>query len=54
MLKTGGFQPTMGSPLMSGGQAPSDSFFRPAGYRGAFAGPKDNWTAGWTVNIPSP
>lgn len=54
MLKTGGFQPAMGSPLMNGGQAPANAFFRPASYRGAFAGPNDNWTAGWTVNIPSP
>jgi hypothetical protein len=54
MLRANGFQPTMGSPLMSGGQAPGGAFFRPASYRGAFAGPNDNWTAGWTVNIPSP
>ncbi len=54
MLKPGGFQPAMGSPLMSGGQAPDNVFFRPATYRGAFAGPNDNWAAGWTVRIPSP
>jgi len=47
-----GFLPNMGSPLMTGGAAPADAFFRPANYRGAFAGPRDNWTAGWTVNIP--
>jgi hypothetical protein len=47
-----GFLPRAGSPLLGNGQALSDPFFRPANYRGAFAGPRDNWTAGWTVNIP--
>ncbi len=47
-----GFLPAATSPLLGNGQASSDSFFRPANYRGAFAGPRDNWTAGWTVNIP--
>jgi hypothetical protein len=47
-----GFLPAAGSPLLGNGQAPSDPFFRPANYRGAFNGPRDNWTAGWTVNIP--
>ncbi len=46
------FLPQATSPVLVGGQAPSDSFFRPVSYRGAFAGPNDNWTAGWTVNIP--
>ncbi len=54
MLKPNGFQPTAGSPLRSGGLAPLDAFFRPVQYRGAFAGPNDNWAAGWTVNIPNP
>lgn len=52
LLVSGGFLPTAASPLLTGGQAPSDGFFRPVQYRGAFAGPRDNWTAGWTVNIP--
>ncbi|WP_395793417.1 hypothetical protein [Aquimonas sp.] len=52
LLVTGGFLPTSTSPLLSGGQAPSDGFFRPVQFRGAFAGPRDNWTSGWTVNIP--
>jgi hypothetical protein len=47
-----GFLPAASSPLLGNGQALSDPFFRPANYRGAFAGPRDNWTAGWTVNIP--
>jgi len=51
-LDSGGFLPTATSPLLTGGQAPSDAFFRPVQFRGAFAGPRDNWTAGWTVNLP--
>lgn len=47
-----GFLPAATSPLLGNGQALSDPFFRPANYRGAFAGPRDNWTAGWTVNLP--
>lgn len=47
-----GFLPAATSPLLGNGQALSDAFFRPANYRGAFAGPRDNWTAGWTVNLP--
>jgi len=47
-----GFLPQAASPVLLGGQALSDSFFRPTNYRGAFAGPNGNWTAGWTVNIP--
>jgi hypothetical protein len=47
-----GFLPAATSPLLGNGQALSDGFFRPASYRGAFAGPRDNWTAGWTVNLP--
>lgn len=46
------FLPQAASPALLGGQAPNDPFFRPVSYRGAFAGPNDNWTAGWTVNIP--
>lgn len=52
LLVNGGFLPTATSPLLGGGQAPSDAFFRPVQYRGAFAGPRDNWAAGWTVNLP--
>jgi hypothetical protein len=48
----GEFLPLPGSPVLTGGQSPSDPFFRPATYKGAFAGPNDNWTAGWTVNLP--
>jgi hypothetical protein len=36
-----------GSPLASGGQAPSDSFFDDATYIGGF-NTTDDWTAGWT------
>ena len=48
-----GFLPSAGSPVLTGGKAPSDPFFRPTSYRGAFSGPTDNWTAGWTVNLPN-
>ena len=47
-----GFLPTAGSPVLDGGNAQDDGFFRPTPYRGAFAGPRDNWTQGWTVNLP--
>jgi len=45
------FLPNANSPLLTGGSAPSDPWFRPVTYKGAFAGPNDNWTAGWTVNL---
>ena len=45
------FLPNANSPLLTGGAAPSDPFFRPVTYKGAFAGPNDNWTAGWAVNL---
>lgn len=48
-----GFLPREGSPVLSGGKVQDDPFFRPTTYRGAFAGPRDNWTAGWTVNLPA-
>ena len=48
-----GFLPTESSPVLTGGDAPADGFFVPTSYRGAFAGPRDNWTAGWTVNLPN-
>ncbi|MEZ5464187.1 MAG: hypothetical protein R3F22_02960 [Lysobacteraceae bacterium] len=47
-----GFLPQAGSPVLTGGMSPSDPFFVPTTYRGAFSGPNDNWTAGWTVNLP--
>ena len=52
-LNSGGFLPSAGSPALSGGPAPADPFFRPASYKGAFAGPGDNWAAGWTRNLPT-
>jgi hypothetical protein len=48
-----GFLPAAASPVVSGGKAPADGFFQPAAYRGAFAGPTDNWTKGWTVRLPN-
>jgi hypothetical protein len=48
-----GYLPSAASPVLTGGQAPADAFFRPTSYRGAFASPNDNWTAGWTVNLPT-
>lgn len=48
-----GMLPSATSPLLAGGKAPSDPFFAPASYRGAFAGPDDNWTRDWTVRLPN-
>lgn len=48
-----GFLPNANSPLRSGGQSPSDPFFRPSTYKGGFAGSYDNWTRGWTVRLPN-
>ncbi|MBB5207511.1 hypothetical protein [Chiayiivirga flava] len=45
-----GFLPMPGSPVLEGGAANADAFFRPTSYRGAFA-EGENWTAGWTVNL---
>ena len=50
--KLNGFLPAAGSPLLQGGKSLADPFFRPVSYRGAFAGSHDDWTAGWTVNLP--
>lgn len=50
--KLNGFLPAADSPLLTGGQSLSDPYFRPTSYVGAFAGPHDNWTAGWTVRLP--
>jgi hypothetical protein len=41
------FRLDTGSPLSSGGVAPSGSFFTPVTYIGAFDGTTD-WTTGWT------
>jgi hypothetical protein len=49
-----GFLPAADSPLLTGGDAPNDPFFVPSSYVGAFSGPRDNWTAGWTVNLSNP
>lgn len=47
-----GYLPKAESPVLTGGKALPDAFFRPVGYRGAFAGAHDDWTRGWTVNLP--
>ncbi|MGQ0800510.1 MAG: hypothetical protein ACT4NL_10415 [Pseudomarimonas sp.] len=52
-LNSGGFLPTDTSPVLTGGSAPADGFFVPTSYRGAFRSARNNWTAGWTVNIPT-
>jgi len=52
-LNSGGFLPSDTSPVLTGGRSPSDAFFVPTTYRGAFRSARDNWTAGWTVNIPT-
>ena len=52
-LNSGGFLPTDTSPVLIGGRSLSDGFFVPTTYRGAFRSARDNWTAGWTVNIPT-
>jgi hypothetical protein len=46
------YLPTAESPVLVGGQAPSNPFFTPVPYRGAFSGPNDAWHRGWTVNLP--
>lgn len=40
-----------GSPALTGGSPPSDSFFSPVTYIGAFG--TDDWTAGWTAFPPN-
>jgi hypothetical protein len=42
------FRPEASGAAASGGQAPSDSFFTAASYRGAFDPTAEPWTAGWT------
>jgi hypothetical protein len=44
--------PVAGSPILQGGAVPSDPWFTPVPYRGAFAGPHDDWTRGWTLYLP--
>lgn len=48
-----GFLPAAGSPVFGKVFAPTDDWFVPTNYAGAFAGPNasDDWTAGWTHNI---
>ena len=51
--KLNGYLPAADSPLLTGGASPSDAWFVPTTYVGAFAGPRDNWTQGWTENLPN-
>lgn len=46
--KAPGFAPKSGSPALSGGQAPTDSFFDATTWIGG-VGPDEDWTAGWTT-----
>jgi hypothetical protein len=48
-----GFLPNDNSPVLIGGASPADPYFRPTSYKGAFANRFDNWTRGWTVNLPN-
>lgn len=50
--KLDGYLPRTDSPVLTGGKSLSHPFFRPVSYRGAFAGPHDDWTRGWTANLP--
>ncbi|MCX7556128.1 hypothetical protein OS187_04715 [Xanthomonadaceae bacterium JHOS43] len=50
--KLDGYLPQADSPVLEGGKALDDPFFRPVTYRGAFAGAHDDWTRGWTANLP--
>ncbi len=43
-----GYLPAANSPVRDGGRLIPDSFFAPAPYAGAFSGPDDDWTLGWT------
>ena len=52
-LYAGSFMPAAGAPFLEGNAVPNDPFFTPVPYKGAFAGPNDRWTSGWTVNIPA-
>lgn len=44
----GGMLPSTGSPLMSGGAVPADSFFDDVDFIGGVG--DDDWTAGWTTS----
>lgn len=48
-----GFLPAASSPVFGKVFAPTDDWFVPTDYAGAFAGPNasNDWTAGWTHNI---
>jgi hypothetical protein len=46
-----GFMPSVGSPLLAGGAAPSDSFFDDVDFIGAMG--DEDWTAGWTTEEPN-
>ncbi|PKM08101.1 MAG: hypothetical protein CVV14_05695 [Gammaproteobacteria bacterium HGW-Gammaproteobacteria-4] len=48
-----GFLPATSSPVFGKVFAPTDDWFVPTDYAGAFAGPNasNDWTAGWTHNI---
>lgn len=46
------FRPSAGAAALSGGETPTDSFFEPVSYVGAFDGSTD-WTAGWITTDPS-
>ncbi|HBK56825.1 MAG TPA: hypothetical protein DDZ76_11185 [Xanthomonadales bacterium] len=50
---TAGFLPTAGSPLLNRPFNPTNDWFVPTDYAGAFAGDSanDNWTLGWTVGV---
>lgn len=48
-----GYLPKPDSPLLHGGKTLEGDFFRKVNYRGAFAGQHDDWTRGWTVNLPA-
>lgn len=52
-LGLNGFLPSAGSPLLGRAFSPTDDWFVPTDYAGAFAGDqaKDNWTLGWTVGV---
>lgn len=48
-LTSPSFVPGSGSPALSGGQAPADSFFTAASFIGG-VDPSNDWTVGWTTS----
>lgn len=52
-LKSGSFMPSSAAPFLTGNAVPTDPYFTPVPYKGAFAGPNDRWYADWTVNLPN-